>query len=768
MSRFTGAFARRAKAGSASPQSRSGGTDVSAQRVVVEDYDGLLLLRLPTDDSLDPADINDLSRAMVSHDGTTTIIAAVDRTMADALWTKLREVLDTVRQDGIRSIRLVMAGAGDDRPGRAATARRIAEMWNLTVEAPDGAALVVPGGSVFVPPGTGGWFRFEPGRQPVPLGPRLPSPRWQPALREISAKAVAGCVVDQIPAGLLIRPMDSVPPQPGDVFHAVPVDPRRPAVIVGVPWGEDVAVSDIVELLRPLHAEARASVRLVPGGRSDLLRLAQSLASALDTEVEVTTGLPLFAADGPTGRYGVRSVLFGADQAPQWLPFVDAVICSPAGEDERPQPPQLSRWFTPLGEVGAPPSGDAGSPEGLLPLSPEWHAVVTRAGLWIGGPGSAIPHTGRPVTRDGPVIDIGRAGDRLTSTLWPVLSRLLTTLSPGLRALTTLHVHATTPDGGRALRALAAEHGLRVIRFTRPTPQHSPPPRSPRPPVAVADAGTAGPVVAPPFRGPLPTALPASRATPAVLPPDEVRQHAAGTRKLRPRHLSNPEQRKALRMFAGTAWERHSTAVAQALTALPGLWGQDNEAVHDDLVAVRMYLQQSDELTLPLRTGETRLLPFAACLASGLQWLPPYRGVVLRGANGIDMADSTRPGQLLTDAAPVSGLLLDSLETTVVAGAAYAIWSITGRSVRALQGGGNEIVFVPGTKFRVLDVRTESDNPLILLRQLPDRHTATSESTLEDADDTALARLEQALAGRIDSGPGTWPERCAGPIGPSS
>ncbi|WP_329295716.1 hypothetical protein [Streptomyces sp. NBC_01455] len=134
-----------------------------------------------------------------------------------------------------------------------------------------------------------------------------------------------------------------------------------------------------------------------------------------------------------------------------------------------------------------------------------------------------------------------------------------------------------------------------------------------------------------------------------------------------------------------------------------------------------------------------------------------------------DIDPQIRPGGLLSEGAPVSGLLLDSAERNPVSGAAYAIWSVTGCRVRALQGGENEIVFPPGAKFRVLDVRTLGDHPFVLLRQLPatrDMNAAASVGILEDVDETTLARLEQALAGITLSAAGGWPDRCTGPIRP--
>ncbi|MDX3237870.1 hypothetical protein PV392_19740 [Streptomyces sp. ME03-5709C] len=799
MSHWLRTFGGRGAGASVPAPGQSGGRmgGAPAPEVLVEDHDGLLVLRPATDDSLDPADVSDLSRTMASSDGVTTIVVAVEPDARSGLWPRLREVLDTLQADGVPCLRLLLSGAGDDRPGRPAVARRIADAWNTTVDAPDGPVVVVPGGSAFVPPGTGGWWRFAPGRAPEPLGPRMPSPRWQAALRRVSATAVGGCVVDQVPAGLLIRPEGSAPPRPGDLFHTVPADPRRAAVIVGVPFGEDVAASDVVTLMEALPAEERG-VRLIPGGRSDLLPLARSVASASGVEIEVTTGLPLFASDGPMGRYGLRSTVVGHDQVPRWLPFVDAVVCAPAGTQGRPGAPRLLRWFAPAG-IGGPRDTNGPVAKGEFVLSPEWRAVVTRAGLWVGPTGdTGIPHSDRPVNHDGPVIDVGRPGDRLTATLWPVLSRLLASMAPGVRALTTLHVHATPPDGGRVLRALAAEHRLRVIRFStsqgaRPLapgalrtqvgaaatggsrPEGTVPdrPSDDRLPEGAAAPGAGGPSPAPigdpsaPGSDPVP---PPPRATGTAGPPQEAGRAAKGTTPMSPRHWSTPEQRGAFRGLAGEEWERHSAAVRRAMAGLPAARDQRQEAVHDDLVAVRMYLEQTDdtarhaELQASFRSGEREVLPFAACLTSGLQWLAPYRGAVLRGAAPAGAVGDVRPGQTLHEAAPVSGLRIDRTDTAAVARAAYAIWSITGRAAGSLREGTDEIVFAPGTRYRVLDVHTEAGTPLVLLRQLPDRVAAETAGALEDADEIARTRLELALVD-LTWGTGPWPARCTGTIG---
>ncbi|MFF3174317.1 hypothetical protein ACFVQ0_16995 [Streptomyces sp. NPDC057900] len=474
MTRWGGTFARRRGGRTPAPVERAAANlpEAAPEGVVVEDHDGLLLLRTPTDATLTPADVADLSRGMRTDDGTVTVVAGAESTEVGNFWPRLSELLDSLRDSGTESVQLVMAGAGHDAEDRPATARRIADGWGFEVRAPDGPPLVVPGGSLFVPVAStakggaaaGGWWRFAPGAKPQPLGPRSPEPSWQSALRGVPSGTAGGCVVEEIPAGLLVRPAGAAPAEPGDLYHAVPVDPRRAAVVVGVPYGEDVSAEEVAEVLGSLPQEARSAARLVPGGRRDVLSLAQSVSDRTDADVEVLTGLPLVAAGGPLGTYSVRSVLAAPDGTPTWMPFVDAVVCRPPDESGRARPPRVLRWTPPL-------PGPARPEEGVVGLTDRWQVTVTRAGLWVGPRGGpSLSPTARQVDPGGPVIELGMPGEVMDASLWPALSGLLGALAPALRARATLHVHGVSLDGGLELRRLSAQHGLRTLRYAAPAP----------------------------------------------------------------------------------------------------------------------------------------------------------------------------------------------------------------------------------------------------------------------------------------------------------
>ncbi|MFI1780125.1 hypothetical protein [Streptomyces rubiginosohelvolus] len=465
----TGAGRDRAAAAPTTSTEPNGGAE---EGFLVEDHDGMLLLRTFSDDTLTPADVADLARTMRADEDTVTVIAGAEGAGSAAFWPKLSELLDTLSESGADRVRLVMPGAGHDAEGRPATARRIADAWRMEVEAPDGPPLVVPGGSLFIPSvegagrrsSAGAWWRFAPGKRPEPLGPRSPQPSWQSALDDLPSALAGGCVVEQIPAGVLVRPSGAAPARPGDLYHAVPVDPRRLTVVVGVPFGEDISAEEVAEVLEALPDDVQVDVRLVPGGRRDLLPLAQSVSDRLDIDVEVMTGLPLVAAAGLMGTYSVRSVLATPDGTPAWIPFVDAVRCSPPDAEGRARPPRLLRWSPPL-------PGPARPEEGVVGLTDDWQLTVTRAGMWVGPRGGpALSPTARRVDPAGPMIELGMPGELLDASLWPVLSNVLQSLAPDLRGRTVLHVHGVARDGGRELRRLAAQYGLRTLRHAAPAP----------------------------------------------------------------------------------------------------------------------------------------------------------------------------------------------------------------------------------------------------------------------------------------------------------
>jgi hypothetical protein len=241
---------------------------------------------------------------------------------------------------------------------------------------------------------------------------------------------------------------------------------------------------------------------------------------------------------------------------------------------------------------------------------------------------------------------------------------------------------------------------------------------------------------------------------------------------------STEAERTEFRSLAQPVWERHSAAVNRAMTRMPALRGAQVDAARTDLVAVHIHLSGGHgELDHRKPDGAGIPACYTACLASGLCRLPSYRGVAVRGGLPAD-GDLERfvPGTLLRDPEPVSALPIGVAADRSAAVGGYVIWSFTGRRVRPLLGAGpgsasDEVVFPPGTGFRVLDVRSAGPAPIVLLSEVRGAGPGTGDllGVLDDADRVTLGRLDEALSRQVPSpggtAPATWPARCAESLG---
>ncbi|MEU7467782.1 hypothetical protein AB0A94_04325 [Streptomyces sp. NPDC044984] len=446
----------------------NGGANGTGNRGVggppVEDVDGVLLVRSVEDDSFPLDVVAEVAGAVGREEDVVTVIvgsAAGGGAPGADHWARLGALLDSLRARGTDRVRLVMSGAGDDRPDRPSVARRIADAWELEVMAPDGAVLITPGGALFVHGDSrsdSSWWRFAPGAEPRKAGRRAPEPAWEEALDGVPAHTAGGCVVDRIPAGVVIRPAEAPGPAPDDLCFSVPVDFERLTVLVGAPQAEDVAADEVAAVLAGLPEAERARTRLAPGGRRDLLRLGQSVADLLGTEVEVLTGLPLLDDHAPPGT-PPRPTLVGRDGRPSWRPFVSSVVCGPVDSEGRAPVPRPVELHLPDWILG-------GSERGTVRLTDRWQATVTRAGLALWAPDGPRPGPlGPAVDPEVCAIELGMPGQPLDGSLLPALSRLVRGLGTDVRSRTTLLVRGRLLEGDGALRRLAAEHGIPNIRY---------------------------------------------------------------------------------------------------------------------------------------------------------------------------------------------------------------------------------------------------------------------------------------------------------------
>lgn len=437
--------------------------------VLMEVYEGAVLLRSCEQPFLGTQDVADLARSLTAAEaglGTMTVVIAAADPVPPALWSRLGDLLDDWKQAGTTTVRLVVAGAGRDDPDRPALAQRIADAWQFAVIAPEGTAWIVPGGSLFVPDhqeSRGGWWQFQPDTEPVPMGPRIPAPAWQDSVAQLHPRTESGCAVEQIPAGVLLRLPRSRRPQPGDLCYAVPVDPLRATVLVGLPGpGPDgeVPTDDLAALLAALPTTVRSGIRLAPGTGTDLLPAACAVADALGTEVELLTGTPLLVTTGaPEEPQAVRPVLIDRAGKPTWRPFIESVLCRPAQPQSGASRVQPLRWHPPT-LAGYPAARDATA----VSLSQTWQVGVVRAGLALAPRGHQSPPAQRLVTTGELALEVDLApGEPLDESFYSALTVLLHALPPELRRYAVLHAPGRSTEDARRLRKMAVHEGVRML-----------------------------------------------------------------------------------------------------------------------------------------------------------------------------------------------------------------------------------------------------------------------------------------------------------------
>ncbi|MFF4168844.1 hypothetical protein [Streptomyces sp. NPDC001744] len=496
----------------AAPAGASGGAAPEAPHTVRDDFPHRYLLR---SSAAPDSPVRALVRALPADPRRPAVVVDVPQAAAGNLGGELGALLARLRDEEPLSLRLVLSGAaapaGEDGP----LAQRLADAWNVTLEAPDAPAVLAPGGLLYVTePATpgGGWWRFAPGEAPEPLGARLPAPRWQRALARVPLGPVGGSVVRAVPAGLALAPADSAPPRPDEPAYAVAVHPDRPAVLLGAPRAEPVAAEDLATLLVSLPSEVRRTLRLVPVDGRDATALAEEVCDLLGTELEVTLGLPLATEPTeptepsepaePSGGGGaedrdgagtpVETVrLVSAEGEFAWPAPLAALLCFPLAADGSRPAPRPTAWTLPE---------SAGVPEpepATLRMPSGARAVAVRSGLWIGPtgepPAEVRDRAGEPRVLRVEIASDCLAGEAVRAATLRDLSALVAALAPAARAHAELAVSGEAgPEAVAALRRFAVRAGLSLAAVPHPeTPGASEEPATapaPLPPTTEQDA----------------------------------------------------------------------------------------------------------------------------------------------------------------------------------------------------------------------------------------------------------------------------------------
>ncbi|MET7990088.1 hypothetical protein ABZU76_04180 [Amycolatopsis sp. NPDC005232] len=218
------------------------------------------------------------------------------------------------------------------------------------------------------------------------------------------------------------------------------------------------------------------------------------------------------------------------------------------------------------------------------------------------------------------------------------------------------------------------------------------------------------------------------------------------------------KEREWLRKSLGAEYGLMSNAVARILSEHPGFQGAlstSSAEVLTDAVAVQLYLSvKGAAIDGALRTGANGPhVPIARCVVAGLSRLPSHRGPATF-ATSVSKSewDLFRSQKVLTEWGFLNTLTQPS--STLDGDTDVLVWSITARRTKLLEptAGGveNRVLFVPGTSFKVLDLREPADGVrgLVLLRELTSSEVDETGKVASDRislDELALVSLRREL-----------------------
>jgi hypothetical protein len=218
------------------------------------------------------------------------------------------------------------------------------------------------------------------------------------------------------------------------------------------------------------------------------------------------------------------------------------------------------------------------------------------------------------------------------------------------------------------------------------------------------------------------------------------------------------QERQWLHRTLAAEFDAAASAVTRVLSQAPGLRAPREQAADAlaDLVAAWLYLAgRGQRIDDAARTGQVGPhVPFGRCAAEGLRRLPSYRGparlrVALGEAEWRWYGARTQVTEwafcpALTDGTPLPG----SVD--------FLIWSVTARRADLLApGDGGQVIFLPGTRFRVLRVRAAQRREVLLRELAPGELGEDGQvDVIATFDDVAVAGLEKAAAAWLGAGAG--------------
>ncbi|WP_225829042.1 hypothetical protein [Streptomyces naphthomycinicus] len=607
----------------------------------------------------------------------------------DTALDAVEEALAQTVPAGPRGLRLVF-GRPPSR-GPAAAGRRLAGRLGQDVVVPDGVLLPSAGGALFIGADRGrGWVLCTPQGQERYVSRRFPRPAWDETLPDRPWPVGANAVAEPVSAGVWLRPArEDAAQHRHRRTLAARLRGRSDAatVVIGTPDAPEPTPEDIARFWRSLPEDTRSTMRVVlsgqvrtPGGRP----FGETLAALTGEPVHLYNGFP--TSDPVVGRAPQDEVLFT-----EW--------------DGTPGRPLFAREFLHL------PPEPGGPADSLLAVDHRWpldHLPMLRQGLYRGGPGVVLE-----VLPWGlwirPSVEPSSADEVRAAAADPHHELILCDDSvpqalPRAQQLAEDVVRRLPPETGLLVRVLTAGRpwGVAAGRPGRPAP----------PPVAAGSPPGAG----------------ESRPEEAGAPEQEpegvtAEQEPEGvTAEPEPEGVTAEPEGVTGGPPGGAGSARDTAVVALALRRNPEL-GRDHapEAVLAGLVAARL------QLTVHGRhAGRAQgapggeVPPPTAAALEGLALLPAHSGVV---ALRTDLAETETQWygthrQVVEDgvcSASLTGSPGSPGNTDIV------IRSVTGRRTALLEPElPDRVLFAPGTRFEVLEVRVRrGERTAVLMRELP-------------------------------------------------
>jgi hypothetical protein len=607
--------------------------------------------------------------ARLAPDPRCTVVVADLPDGADGADDEAVEMLALAVPAGPDDLRLVFG-----RPRREAVtiAQRLAQRLGRTVITTAGHPLPTPGGGLFAGPQRGGgWMRCAPGAPEVLDSSAFPKPSWESVL-PAGPRSLGRTVAEPIPSGVWLRSAADDPAWQSHrtrLARTIAVSTDLITVVVGVPGSDALPVVDVARFWQELPPGLRPAVRFLCYGPAQLnggRHFGDVLAQGTGEPVRLLSGLPQGPGDGDD------VLVVGADGAPGRALRAVEFVHLPPGEPGPASSPfaAVHHWpLTRLAEVCP----------GTHRLDDDVVVEVVRGGLWV-RPSQEPRHAAQVRAADPDpdceriLCDAGRPEEL-----------------PRLQRLARQLVHSLPADLRRSVR-------LGVCRPTDPAGGEAPAAEAPRrrtvsPRTGTEEAGAT-----------------AAGRTPA----------AGGSRPV-PRPAPTAGTRPTTGGRAGhTGWK---SLAAEALRRHPELTGSGPH--HETVAALSAVLRRLADDGAPDARGADGGDGGPgqiddALLREGLRILPVHRGPSgLRAMLDAPMRQWYAGQVVVTDPTACEASTLGPADAP--GNTDFLIWSVNGRRTDPLDPlRPDRVLFLPGTRFRVLPPDPAAPEVVMMRELVPD------------------------------------------------